>query len=469
MQTTWRWLRRSCRNWALLAAGVMAAWGQPSPALRGLSRQFEELVDRVDPAVVQIVTRGFGPAGDGPGTLLRSQRGSGSGVIVDPSGYILTNAHVVGGARSVQVLLPQPSEDTSPGHSLLKPTGKLLSAAVVGVDRETDVAVLKIAEQNLPALPLGDSEQLRQGQIVFAFGSPLGLENSVTMGVVSAVARQVKPDDPMVYIQTDAAINPGNSGGPLVDTEGNVVGLNTFILTKSGGSEGIGFAAPSSIVKAVYEQIREYGRVRRGQIGVVAQTITPLLAEAMKLPRDWGAIIADVAPEGAAAAAGIEVKDIVLSLNGRAIENARQLGVGIYRQAGQTVTMELMRGGRKIEKKVAVLERPRDPDRIAALVDGESSRVAKLGLLAVDLNEKVAPLLGPVRRLRGVVVAGVVQDLAVEENRPAQGDVIYEVNGEAVGSVAELRAKVAGLAHGQVVALHLERQGQLQIVLWEVD
>ncbi len=469
MRTTWQWLRHWCRSGVLLAAWGTVAWGQPSAALRGLSKQFEDLVDRVDPAVVQIVTRGFGAAGDGPTTLLRTQRGSGSGVIVDPSGYILTNAHVVGGARSVQVLLPQPSEDTSPGHSLLKPTGKLLAATVVGVDRETDVAVLKIAGENLPALPLGDSERLRQGEIVFAFGSPLGLENSVTMGVVSSVARQVRPDDPMIYIQTDAAINPGNSGGPLVDTEGRVVGLNTFILSKGGGSEGIGFAAPSNIVKSVYEQIREFGRVRRGQIGVVAQTITPMMAEAMKLPRDWGAIIADVAPESAAAAAGIEVKDIVLSLNGKTIENARQLGVNIYRQAGQTVTMELLRGGQKVEKRVAVLERPRDPDRIAALVEGESARVAKLGLLVVNLDEKVTPLLGPLRRLRGVVVAGVVLDLAVEENRLMQGDVIYEVNGEAVGSVGELRQKVAFLGHGQVVALHIERQGQLQIVLWEVD
>lgn len=469
MRTTWQWLRQWCRSGILLAAVGTVAWGQPSAALRGLSKQFEDLVDRVDPAVVQIVTRGFGVAGEAPGTLLRSQRGSGSGVIVDPSGYILTNAHVVGGARSVQVLLPQPSEDPTPGRSSLKPTGKLLSATVVGVDRETDVAVLKIAGENLPALPLGDSELLRQGEIVFAFGSPLGLENSVTMGVVSAVARQVRLDDPMIYIQTDAAINPGNSGGPLVDTEGKVVGLNTFILTKSGGSEGIGFAAPSNIVKSVYEQIREFGRVRRGQIGVVAQTITPLLAEAMKLPRDWGAIIADVAPESAAAAAGIEVKDIVVSLNGKSIENARQLGVNIYRQAGQTVTLELLRGGQKVEKRVAVLERPRDPDRIAGLVEGESARVAKLGLLVVNLDEKVTPILGPLRRLRGVVVAGVVLDLAVEENRIMQGDVIYEVNGEAVGSVAELRQRVAVLGHGQVVALHIERQGQLQIVLWEVD
>ena len=448
---------------------TLPLFGQPSPALRGLSRQFEDLVDQVDPAIVQIVTRGFGAAAEGPSNLLRSARGSGSGVIVDPAGYIVTNAHVIGGARRVQVLLPQVSEDTTPGHSLLKPTGKLIPAEVIGLDRETDIAVLKIAGTKLPVLAFGDSEKMRQGQIVFAFGSPFGLENSVTMGVVSSVARQVRPDDPMVYIQTDASINPGNSGGPLVDAEGRLVGINTFILSQSGGNEGVGFAAPSNIVRAVYEQIREFGRVRRGQIGVVAQTITPPLAQALKLPRDWGAILADVAADSAAAAAGLEPKDIILTLNGKTIENARQIGVNIYRQAGQTITLEILRAGQKLEKRVAVLERPRDADRIVGLVQGESSRVSKLGILAVDLDEKVTRILGPLRRLRGAVVAGVVLDLAAEDSRLLQGDVIYEINGDSVNGVADLRDKTAALTHGQVVALHLERQGQLQLLLWEVD
>jgi serine protease Do len=453
----------------LLFALVLPVLGQSPPALRGLSRQFEDLVDRVDPAVVQIVTRGFGQAGEGPGTLLRSTRGGGSGVIVDPSGYIITNAHVINGARQVQVLLPQPSEDTSPGHSVLKPTGKLLAAEVVGVDRETDIAVLKVSAGKLPVLAFGDSERVRQGQIVFAFGSPLGLENSVTMGVVSSVARQVRPDDPMIYIQTDASINPGNSGGPLVDTEGQLVGINTFILSQGGGNEGIGFAAPSSIVKSVYEQIREFGRVRRGQVGIVLQTITPLLAEAMKLPRDWGAIVGDVAPDSAAAAAGLEVKDILLTVDGKVIENARQFGVTVYRQAGKTITVELLRGGQKMEKRIAVLERPRDPARIVSLLKGAESRVPRLGLLAVDLDENVTRIMGPLRKLRGVVVAGVVLDLAVEESRLQQGDAIYEINGEPVSSVGELREKVKALPHGQVVVLSIERQGQLQLLLWEVD
>jgi len=452
-----------------LLAFTLPLFGQPSPALRGLSRQFEDLVDQVDPAIVQIVTRGFGSAPEGPGNLLRSSRGSGSGVIVDPAGYILTNAHVIGGARRVQVLLPQASEDTTPGHSLLKPTGKLIPAEVIGLDRETDIAILKIPGSKLPTLAFGDSDKIRQGQIVFAFGSPFGLENSVTMGVVSSVARQVRPDDPMVYIQTDASINPGNSGGPLVDADGRLVGINTFILSQSGGNEGVGFAAPSNIVRAVYEQIREFGRARRGQIGVVAQTITPPLAEALKLSRDWGAIIADVTADSAAAAAGLQPKDIILTLNGKTIENARQVGVNIYRQAGQTITLEILRGGQKLEKRVAVLERPRDPERIVGLLQGQTSRVSKLGILAVDLDEKVTPILGPLRRLRGAVVAGVVLDLAVDENRLLQGDVIYEINGDPVSGVADLRDKTASLAHGQVVALHIERQGQLQLLLWEVD
>ena len=169
----------------------------------------------------------------------------------------------------------------------------------MGLDRETDIAVLKVEERGLPALELGDSESLRQGQLVMAFGSPLGLENSASLGVVSAVARQLKPDDPMIYVQTDASINPGNSGGPLVDAEGRMVGLNTMILSQSGGNEGIGFAAPSHIVRSVYEQLRASGLVRRGVIGVRAQTITPSLAAGLGLVFDRGVVLSDVTPDGA--------------------------------------------------------------------------------------------------------------------------------------------------------------------------
>lgn len=448
-------------------AAAQAPRGTP-PSLRGLSALFQELAERVDPAVVQIVTRGFAPAEQGL-SLLRASRGSGSGVVVDPAGYIITNAHVVGAARRVQVLLPQKAEERAAFRSILKPSGKLLPAQVVGLDRETDIAVLKIEGKDLPRLEFADSEELRQGHVVFAFGSPFGLENSVTMGVVSSVARQVRPDDAMIYIQTDASINPGNSGGPLTDADGRIVGINTFILSQSGGNEGVGFAVPSNIVKTVYEQIRKYGRVRRGQIGVQAQTITAPLAEALSLPQDWGVLVGDVVPKGSAEAAGLEIGDIVVKMNGKTLENARQFGVNIYQSAGETVTLEVLRGGKPITLRVAVLERPRDPERILSLVAGDGNFVPKLGVLAVDLDEKVLPLLPPLRRLAGVVVAGTVADVSSQEESLHTGDVIYGVNNLPVRNLNELKAAVENLKHGQPVAVQIERLGQLQYLLFEIE
>jgi len=306
-------------------------------SLRQLSGQYEALVESIDPSVVQVITRGLVSSAEGF-SALRLNRGGGSGVIVDPSGYILTNAHVVGAARRVEVLLAQRNEDAS-RNSILKPAGKLVEARVVGLDRETDIAVLKIEMEGLPHLSFADSETVRQGQVVVAFGSPFGLQNTVTSGIVSNVARQVRLDDPMIYIQTDAAINPGNSGGPLVDAEGRIIGINTFIVSASGANTGVGFAVPSNIARSAYEQIRQHGRVRRGQIGIVPQTITTPMARALKLDRDWGVIIADVSPRSAAEAAGLAVHDIVLKIDGKVVENARQLGVNIYQSAGKTVTL----------------------------------------------------------------------------------------------------------------------------------
>jgi serine protease Do len=445
---------------------------RPAPAgssLRGLSQLYQDLVERVDPAVVQVVTRGYAPSDEMEAQLLRTRRGNGSGVIVDKEGYVVTNAHVVGNARRVEVLVPQPAEERLRFRSVINPTGKLLPAKVVGVDRETDIAVLKIEEKNLPELRFADSDKVRQGQIVIAFGSPFGLENSVTMGIVSSVARQVRPDDPMIYIQTDAAINPGNSGGPLVDSEGEIAGINTFIVSQSGGNEGIGFAVPSNIARSVYEQIREHGRVRRGQIGVIAQSITPAMARALKLPQDYGAILADITPRSAAEAAGLRIRDVVLSFNGKPIENARQLGVNIYQSAGQTAKIEVLRAGRKMEIATAVLERPRDPDRILSLIDGDQNVVSKLGVLAVDLDERVTPLLPSLRRLEGVVVAGRISDVPTQDDALRPGDVIYAVNDMAVPSLAALKSAIEKMQHGDVAVLHIERGGQLQYQLIEID
>ena len=175
--------------------------------------------------------------------------------------------------------------------SILRPARQRIAAKIIGTDRETDLAVLKITGENLSFLELGDSDELQQGQLVMAFGSPLGLQNSVSLGVVSSVARQLRQDDPMIYIQTDAAINPGNSGGPLVDMTGRLVGVNTFILSQSGGNEGLGFSAPSNIVRHVYNQIRENGRVKRGRLDLSVQSVTPELAEGLGLVQSQGVIV----------------------------------------------------------------------------------------------------------------------------------------------------------------------------------
>lgn len=441
---------------------------QPTP-LRGLSSVFQELVERVNPSVVQVITREFAPSDENGGQALVDQRIGGSGVVVDAAGYVVTNAHVVSGARSIQVLLPQRSEDRAKHKSVLKPIGKLLSAKLLGLDRETDIALLKIDQAGLPHLRFADSESLKQGQIVLAFGSPFGLENSVTMGVIGSVARQIRPDDPMIYLQTDASINPGNSGGPLVDADGAIAGINTFLVSQAGAGNGVGFAVPSNIVRSVYEQIRRHGRVRRGQIGVVAQTITPELAKALELAQDWGVLIADVTPGGAAEAAGIEIKDIVLAYNTKTMENARQFGVNIYQNAGETVTIELLRGKEKLTKQIAVLERPKDPERLASLVSSEENQVAKLGVLAVDIDERVSPLLLPLRKLSGVVVAGAMGAFASREQALRAGDVIYGVNNTAIKSLGELRAAVQNFRRGEEVAVQIERLGQLQFLLVEIE
>ena len=254
-------------------------------ALADLSGALEATAQTTSRAVVEVFTTSYTPAeGVVPRSadLVSTQRASGSGVVVDPQGFIITNAHVVRGAQRVRVELP-PAGD---GRSVLVGRGRIVTAEVVGLDLETDLAVLKVAEQNLPSLTFGDSDDLKAGQLVIALGSPLGLQHTVSLGVVSAVARQLEPESPMIYVQTDASINAGSSGGPLVDLRGRLVGINTLIASRAAGNEGLGFAAPSNIVRTVYEQIRKSGRVRRGDIGLRAQTLTPTLSAGLGLSRD---------------------------------------------------------------------------------------------------------------------------------------------------------------------------------------
>jgi serine protease Do len=420
------------------------------------------------PSVVQVLVTGYdlnqellALASNPLGTV----QSTGTGVILHSDGYIVTNAHLVAAAIRVQVELPAALPGAAGARSILRARGRLVGAQVVAVDEETDLAVLKIAEKGLPALPLGDSDDLRPGQIVLAFGSPLGLQNSVTMGVVSAVARQLEPEDPMIYIQTDASINPGNSGGPLVDTEGRCVGINTFIFSQSGGNEGLGFAAPSNIVRNVFEQIRTTGRVRRGDIGVFAQTITPTLAQGLGLSREWGVVLGDVFPDGPAAAAGLRIGDLVLALEGKPMENGRQFHVNLYgRAVGQSVMLEIERGGTARSLRVAIVEREDDPGRLAALAPSENL-VARLGILALDLTPEVASLLPDLRVNNGVVVAAVSAHApASREGTFKPGDVIHAVNRTTVSSLPELRAVIERTGPDQPVVVQAEREGVMMFL-----
>jgi serine protease Do len=452
----------------LLAVSLPAQSGKP-PSLRWFSQALQGLVEQAGPAVVQVRAEGLGGrSGEAVPGRVQTERGGGAGVVVDPEGYIVTNAHVVGSSTRIQVVLPERNPDKRYA-SILKPAGKLVDAELVGLDSETDIAVLKVAGTQLPALKLGDSGALRQGELVLAAGSPFGLQNSVTMGVVSSVARQVRPDDPMIYIQTDAPINPGSSGGPLLNADGEVVGISTFIVSESGGNVGVGFAVPSSIVRTVYEQIRKHGRVRRGQVGLVVQTITPGLAAALGLANESGAIVADVVPLGPAAIAGIEIKDVILTLDGKPIENARQFGVNIYQKADQTVTLEIQRRGEKKSLQVAVLERPKDPDRLMSLVRRDQNLAPRLGILAVDLDEKVTPLLAGLRRLSGAVIVGALQDGAGAAAGLRAGDVVYEINNRPVKGLKDLMDAEGQLKAGQPVVLYIERSGQFQFVQVEIE
>lgn len=454
----------------LLVAGLIPLFAQEplaiehkTPAALGeLSSAMENLSKQVSRAVVQIFSTGYSfNTEDSDATnasLITRQRSTGSGVILSPDGYIVTNSHVVQGARKVQVRLSY-ARAFKDGH----PRRDLLTAKVVGIDREADLAVIKIDLTGLDHLALGNSDALRQGQIVLAIGNPLGLDNSVSMGVVSSVGRQLKPDDPLSYIQTDASINPGNSGGPLLDTEARVIGINTMIYTQSGGSEGIGFAIPSNLVRSVYTELKKNGHVHRGQIGVHVQTITPVLADGLRLPQDYGVLVSDVEPGGPAAEAGVAVRDIIATINGKGIDNASQLEVDLYRRPlGEKITLQVLRGNDKLEKSVTVTEREGDPQRFADMVTPENNTVARLGILGIAIDQKTAAMLPDLRKTYGVVVAARTSSPPYSGSGSIQqGDVIYEVNRQPISTIEALRMALEAIKGGDACVIQVERDGKL--------
>ncbi len=469
-----------CCSLAQQTAGQHAAAAKspatPNPekmdVLKQLSSSFEEVSKRSGRAVVQIFVRSYvtAEASSTSGELLTAEDSSGSGIIMSQDGYILTNAHVVKGAHSVKVQLNvrTEAEKREQGDRTMN---RPLPGTLVGIDRDTDLAVIRIDKTNLPYLSFGDSDELKQGQIVLALGNPLGLDNSVSMGVVSATSRQIKPDDPMVYIQTDAPINPGNSGGPLVDSNGSVVGVNTLIFTQSGGSEGIGFAIPANLAREVYQQIKDHGHVHRGQLGIVAQTVTPEMAEGLDLETDHGVVISDVEPDGAAAHAGLQVDDIVIAMNGSPVSNLHQLEARVFRAApGTKITIRVQRGAEQLDLPVVTEEESGgELDALADNVDPVQNVVPQLGIVGLDITKAVRDLMPELRRPAGVVVAARKAGAPYTGPPLDTGDVIYAINRRVVNGVAQLRADLSAVKSGQAVVLLVERSGHLLYVPMQLD
>ena len=439
--------------------------------LRQLNVSLQALVAKVSPAVVQIQTAGLIPveAGQKNGVaLIVRQKAIGSGVIVDPEGYIMTNAHVVQGAQQVRVVLPVPP---SRSPSDIPPVGKrqVLDAKVIGIHKESDLALLKVDGQHLPSLPLGGRRPVEPGELVFAVGSPEGLQNSVTMGVISSVWRQPDPDNPMVYLQTDAPINPGNSGGPLVDLDGYVVGLNTFIVTTGGGSEGLGFAIPARVVGFVYRNLRKYGHVHRTEIQASAQNVTPTLAAGLGLAQNWGVVISDVTPGGPADSAGVKLRDIVLAVDGRPILGLPGLTAALYQHPpDEAVTLEVLRGNDKLKIEVPALQYHDKADQLAEMIDPHN-RVRRLGVYVRDFDERMSAAMPDVRIPSGVVVLGQSLDLNALSADLHAGDIIHAVNRTSIQSAEQLRSALNQLKPGDPLVLQIERQGQLQYIDSEME
>ncbi len=461
-------------------AGKKSAPEKPQPkpdesataaaALMLINNAMEGLAAKVSPAVVQILVTGYGPLHQENRTqtaLIVRQHAVGSGVIVDPTGYIITNAHVVEGAQRIRVALPLPTDN---GRSVAAGRRRMFEARLVGTHKETDLALLKIDDTDLPTLPLLTQQRARVGQMVFAIGSPEGLQNSVTMGVVSAVARQADPDKPLTYIQTDAPINPGNSGGPLVDMNGSVVGINTFILSQGGGSEGLGFAIPARIVDFVYHSLRQYGHVHRTEIGATAQEISPILADGLQLAQHWGVIIADVKPDGPAAAAGLQIRDIVLRADDRRIETLPQLSSALYlHRLDQVLELEILRADQKKTLYIPAIEHRDRMDQLFDAADAGKDIVPHLGILAIDFTADLRSQVGSLRIPSGVIVLGRAADLILPDTGLQTGDVIHAINTTPVTDMAALRAAISSLKTGDPVVIQVERADGLTYLSFEME
>lgn len=415
--------------------------GNQMPDLEGLPPMFREFFERNMPRSPQT------PRGD----RQREAQSLGSGFIISDDGYVLTNNHVIADADEIIVRLSDRSE---------------LKAKLVGTDPRTDVALLKIDGKNLPTVKLGDSAKLKVGEWVLAIGSPFGFDHSVTKGIVSAKGRTLPNDTYVPFIQTDVAINPGNSGGPLFNMDGEVVGINSQIFTRSGGFMGLSFAIPIDVALDVSNQLKKDGKVSRGWLGVVIQEVNKDLAESFGLDKPAGALVAQVMEDGPAAKGGLQVGDVILSINGQPINMSADLPhlVGSMKD-GAKAKLEVIRGGKRQNLEVTVGALPDDDQVAAGGAPGAPERSAnRLGVSVAELTAEQQKAL----ELKGGVVIKEVQDGPAALIGLQPGDVITHLNNQAITSAKGFTDIAKDLPKNRSVSMRVLRQGRASFITFKL-
>ncbi|HSR71659.1 MAG TPA: DegQ family serine endoprotease [Kiloniellales bacterium] len=461
-----------------LMAGGLLVWSAVATAATPPA-SFSELAEKVSPAVVYITSTQmaegpsdeertlpfppgspferffrefedrFGPMQPAPP---RRMMGIGSGFIIDPTGYVVTNNHVIQNASEVRVKLSD---------------GREFTAETLGTDPQTDLGLLKIeADADLPYVSFGDSDRMKVGDWVMAVGNPFGLGGTVTAGIISALGRDISAGPYDDFLQTDAAINRGNSGGPMFNLDGEVIGVNTAIFSPNGGSVGIGFAIPSNIAKDVVAQLREHGRVERGWLGVRIQQVTPDLAEALGLDEPMGALVAQVTEDSPAERAGLNQGDVIVGFNGRPVEEMRDLPRMVAAvRAGEEATVEILRKGetRRVDVTIGRLT----PEKMAAAGGGGRPvepgvvKSDRLGATLSSLSDEERRQLGLPEGVEGVVITGLRADGEAARQGLRVGDVITRVDGDKVTSPSALASRIEQAAESDrnAVLLLVNRRG----------
>jgi len=419
-----------------------------------LDRAMEALAARVTPAIVNVTVAskakvnaseqqqmpdmpGFGQFFGHPSQPQgQIEHGLGSGVIISPEGYIVTNNHVIDGAVDIHVTMSD---------------RRIMPAKLIGADPLTDVAVIKVDGKDLPSIPFGDSTKLRPGQTVLAFGNPYGFRFTVTRGIVSAVNRPNPDSDrrkPGEFIQTDAAINPGNSGGPLVNAHGEVVGINTFLISDSGAFSGMGFAIPTQIVRPTVEQLMRNGKVEHAYMGVGISDVTPENSKFFHVTKANGAVVSQVDPNTPGAKAGLKVGDVITKIDGREVSDAGQLQVEVgQQQPGTTIHLDVMRDGKSIDVPVTVAELGKRDGASAEAHNPEGK--ARWGLGIGDLNSDMRDQIQAPSDVHGAVIERVQPGSPADNAGLAPGDVIEQVNHQDMQSAQDVQQALSKIANGQ--------------------